>query len=167
MFLYLFIFVAAAISCYECGSMYDGTNFMGIKGYDQCQFFESDVILGASGEEKEPDIRTKGGLPYIGRPRNFGIFYTPSASVSKKTDVQGDPSGQQLYFVVFDLGVQPCCLHAMPILPDLQLPKQSKAHIVTKSTKCSCQYDESPCTGSLQILGIFLPPLPLLCGGHI
>ena len=30
--------------------MYDGTNFMGIKGYDQCQFFESDVILGASGE---------------------------------------------------------------------------------------------------------------------
>ena len=31
--------------------MYDGTNFMGIKGYDQCQFFESDVILGASGEE--------------------------------------------------------------------------------------------------------------------
>ena len=42
--------VTAAISCYECGSMYDGTNFMGIKGYDQCQFFESDVILGASGE---------------------------------------------------------------------------------------------------------------------
>ncbi len=30
--------------------MYDGTNFMGIKGYDQCQFFESDVILGASGD---------------------------------------------------------------------------------------------------------------------
>ena len=43
-------FFTAAISCYECGSMYDGTNFMGIKGYDQCQFFESDVILGASGE---------------------------------------------------------------------------------------------------------------------
>ena len=32
--------------------MYDGTNFMGIKGYDQCQFFESDVILGASGEHE-------------------------------------------------------------------------------------------------------------------
>ena len=50
MTLYLFS-IAAAISCYECGSMYDGTNFMGIKGYDQCQFFESDVILGASGEQ--------------------------------------------------------------------------------------------------------------------
>ena len=37
--------------------MYDGTNFMGIKGYDQCQFFESDVILGASGEH-EIDFRS-------------------------------------------------------------------------------------------------------------
>ena len=50
MSLYPSFFFTAAISCYECGSMYDGTNFMGIKGYDQCQFFESDVILGASGE---------------------------------------------------------------------------------------------------------------------
>ena len=41
--------------------------------------------------------------------------------------VQGDPSGQQLYFVDFDLGVPPCCQHAMPILPDLQLPQQNKA----------------------------------------
>ncbi len=27
----------AAISCYECGSMYDGTNFLGIKNFQQCQ----------------------------------------------------------------------------------------------------------------------------------
>ena len=35
------------------------------------------------------------------------------------------------FFVDFDMGVPPCCLHAMPILPDLQLPKQSEADIVT------------------------------------
>ena len=43
--------------------------------------------------------------------------------------VQGDPSGQRLYFVDFCLGGPPCCLHAMSILPDLQLPKQNKTDI--------------------------------------
>ena len=38
---------------------------------------------------------------------------------------RGDPSGQQLYFVDFDLGVPPCCLQVMPIMPDLQLCKQN------------------------------------------
>ena len=84
MFLYLFIFVAAAISCYECGSMYDGTNFMGIKGYDQCQFFESDVILGASGEEKEPDIRTKGGFHIQDVHETLGFSILPLPLSAKK-----------------------------------------------------------------------------------
>ena len=59
--------------------------------------------------------------------------------------VQGDPSGQPLYFVDFDLGVTHCCLHGMPIL---QLPKQNKADMGTKyqskSTKCSRRLDRSP-----------------------
>ena len=62
--------------------------------------------------------------------------------------VQGDLLCQQLYFVDFDLGVPPCCLHAMPILPDLQLPKQNKANIVatkSKATKYSRQPDGSIC----------------------
>ena len=43
--------------------------------------------------------------------------------------LQGDLSVQRLYFGDFDLGVPPCCQHGMPILPDLQLPKQNKADI--------------------------------------
>ena len=47
--------------------MYDGTNFMGIKSYDQCQFFESDVILGASGNG-DTLFRTKDkGAEYMRR----------------------------------------------------------------------------------------------------
>ena len=42
-----------------------------------------------------------------------------------KARYRGYPSGQRLYSVYFDLGVPPCCLCAMPILPDLQLPKQN------------------------------------------
>ena len=30
-------FFLSGINCHECGSMYDGTNFMGIKGFEQCQ----------------------------------------------------------------------------------------------------------------------------------
>ena len=45
--------------------------------------------------------------------------------------LQGDPSGQRLYYVDFDFGVPICCLHGMPILPDLQLPKQINADIGT------------------------------------
>ena len=51
-------------------------------------------------------------------------------------------------FVNYDFGVPPFCLHAMPILPDFQLPKQNKADIVTtksKSTQVS-RADESPCS---------------------
>ena len=44
--------------------------------------------------------------------------------VNLRTEIQGDPSGLQLYFVDFDLGVPPYCLHAMPIWPHLQLPEQ-------------------------------------------
>jgi hypothetical protein len=47
--------------------MYDGTNFMGIKSYDQCQFFESDVILGSSGDG-DTLFRTKDkGAEYMKR----------------------------------------------------------------------------------------------------
>ena len=46
--------------------------------------------------------------------------------------VQDDPSGQQLYFVDFDLWVPLCCLHGMSILADLQKgPKHNKADIAT------------------------------------
>ena len=45
--------------------------------------------------------------------------------------VQGEPSGQRLHFVDFYLGVPPCSLYGMPILPDLQLPKQNKADKVS------------------------------------
>ena len=51
-------------------------------------------------------------------------------------------------FVNYDFGVPPFCLHAMPILPDFQLPKQNKADIVTtksESTKCSRRPDGSLC----------------------
>ena len=37
-------FFIPAISCHECGNMYDGTNFMGIKDYSQCQFFETEFL---------------------------------------------------------------------------------------------------------------------------
>ena len=52
------------------------------------------------------------------------------------------------YFVDFDLGVPCFLIHVMPILSDLQLPKQNKADIVTtksKSTTCSRRPDGSPC----------------------
>ena len=45
--------------------------------------------------------------------------------------------------------VPPCCLHGMPILPDLHPPKQNKADIETtksNSIKCSHRPDGSPCT---------------------
>ncbi|TRY74088.1 hypothetical protein TCAL_01588 [Tigriopus californicus] len=35
--------IVQGISCHECGIMYDGTNLMGIKEFDECQFFESDI----------------------------------------------------------------------------------------------------------------------------
>ena len=54
--------------------------------------------------------------------------------------LQGDTSGQQLYFVDFDLRVPPCCC---PILPDLQLPKQNKAVIITTKSK-STKYSRRP-----------------------
>ena len=68
-----------------------------------------------------------------------------------------DPSGQRLHFVDFDLGVPPCCLHAMPTLPDLQLLKQNKADIVStksKSTKCSRRPDKSPCSVNTLIVDL-------------
>ena len=52
--------------------------------------------------------------------------------ISRCVLVHGDPSGWRLYFLDFDLRVPLCCLHAMPILPDLQLPKQNKADIITR-----------------------------------
>ena len=55
-------------------------------------------------------------------------------------------------FVNYDFGVPPFCLHAMPILPDFQLPKQNKADIVTtksKPTKFSCRPDGTICTFQL------------------
>ena len=64
--------------------------------------------------------------------------------------LQGDPLGQRLYFVDFDLGVP--LIQGIPFLPDLHLPKQNKADIETtksKSTKCSRRQNGSPCTNSL------------------
>ena len=46
----------------------------------------------------------------------------------KARGVQGGPSGVALHFVDFDLRVPPCCRGALPILPDLQQPKQNCAH---------------------------------------
>ena len=63
--------------------MYDGTNFMGIKGYDQCQFFESDVILGASGEH-EIDFRSWGS-PYMKSTFILSSFELRHASSFGKT----------------------------------------------------------------------------------
>ena len=63
----------------------------------------------------------------------------PHSHLTNSGRIQGDPSGLQLYLDDFDLGVPPSCLHAMPILPDLQVPKQNKADIGTtksKLTKC-------------------------------
>ena len=50
--------------------------------------------------------------------------------------VQGQPSGLVgLHLVGFDLRVPPRCPHAVPTLPDLQLPKQNQTDIVkSKST---------------------------------
>ena len=31
------------LQCHECGIMTDGTTMMGLKGFDNCQFFEHDV----------------------------------------------------------------------------------------------------------------------------
>ena len=66
--------------------------------------------------------------------------------------LQGDTSSQRLYFIDFDLGVLPCYLQGILIMPDIQLPKQNKADNRTnksKSTKCSCSRrpDGSPCNG--------------------
>lgn len=49
--------------------------------------------------------------------------------------IQGGPSGQRLYFDDFDWVVPPCCLHAMPILPN---------STKSKSTKWSRRPDGSP-----------------------
>ena len=67
---------------------------------------------------------------------SYTIFFTDTY------DVQGDLSGQRLYFVDFEWVVQPFYLHAMPILPYLQ----NKADIrltKSKSTKCSPRTDKS------------------------
>ena len=45
-------------------------------------------------------------------------------------NIQGD-----LYTVDFSLEVSPCCLHAKPGLPDLQLPSQKRADIETTESK--------------------------------
>ena len=65
--------------------------------------------------------------------------YFPDHRHNFRISVQGYPLGQRLFIVDFDLGVPPCFLYSLPILPDLQLPKQNKADIFTtksKSTKC-------------------------------
>ena len=36
------------IRCHEWGNMYDGTNFLGIEAYDQCQFFETEFMSSSS-----------------------------------------------------------------------------------------------------------------------
>ena len=33
----------SAIQCHECGSMTDGSTLMGLKGFNNCQFFDHDV----------------------------------------------------------------------------------------------------------------------------
>ena len=48
------------------------------------------------------------------------------------------------YIWLTDLRVRPCCLHSMPILPDLHLPKKNKAK--SKTSKCSRRPDGPPCT---------------------
>ena len=41
------------LSCYECGSMNDGAAFMGIKGFQDCQFFEHDVAANKTSHIKQ------------------------------------------------------------------------------------------------------------------
>ena len=33
----------SALQCHECGSMTDGSTLMGLKGFNNCQFFDHDV----------------------------------------------------------------------------------------------------------------------------
>ena len=49
--------------------------------------------------------------------------------------LQGAPSGVALDFVDFDSLVLPCCRGAMPILVELQLPKQNCAHCGSSQIK--------------------------------
>ena len=72
------------------------------------------VPLQYTGNEQQPGTAGPGNLLSI----SCGPSYVRRLYASY---VQGDPSGQPLYVVVFDLVVSPCCLHVMTILPDLQL----------------------------------------------
>ena len=51
------------------------------------------------------------------------------------TFITREPSGLALDFVDFDLRIPPCCQGAIPVLPDLQLPKQKRAHSGSISIK--------------------------------
>ena len=67
--------------------------------------------------------------------------------------IQGDPSGQRLHFV------PPCCLHAMPVLPDLQLSKQNKADMVTAVANLSQQNVVANLTGHTVLHNSMQPQL--------
>ena len=46
-------FFFSGLSCFDCGIMYDGTAFMGLRGVAQCQFLESDAAAGKTEFSKE------------------------------------------------------------------------------------------------------------------
>lgn len=39
-------YTISGLDCFECGIMYDGNAFMGLKDVEQCQFLESDAVRG-------------------------------------------------------------------------------------------------------------------------
>ena len=74
-----------------------------------------EVLAVVAGRRREEDLRA--------------LLHQQSRGNLPKRKYRVTHYGQRLYFVDFHLGVPPYCLHGMPILHGLQLPKQNKADI--------------------------------------